>query len=214
MAWLILAFDGTDDEAPSRRMSARDAHVACITEEAKAGRLALGLPLHDEAGKSLGSLMVIDTDRAGLDAYLAKEPFATQRVWQRIETHPFRIAPLPYAPWPSPGSAMPGPRSHTIVLARDGRDADAEQRRLAARPAHFARVGALAADGALLFGGAILDALDGRMTGSVAVTRHTTHADAQRFWAEDPYVAQGVWRDMEWFGTLLRPLAYKPLPRA
>lgn len=213
MAWLILAFDGTDADAPARRVSARDAHVACITTEAEAGRLALGLPLHDEAGHSLGSLMVLDTDRAGLDAYLAKEPFATGGVWQRIATHPFRIAPLPYAPWPSPGSAMPGPRSHTILVARDGTDADAEARRLAARSAHFARVASFAADGTLLLGGALLDAPDGRMVGSVAVTRHADHAAAQRFWAEDPYVAQGVWRELDWYGTLLRPLPYKPLPR-
>jgi uncharacterized protein YciI len=213
MAWLVLAFDGTDAQAPTRRMGARDAHVACITEEAREGRLALGLPLHDEHGHSLGSLMVLDTDRAGLDAYLAKEPFATSGVWQRVETHPFRIASLPYAPWPSPGSAMPGPRSHTVVIARDGTDAGAEARRLAVRPLHMARVTSLAEDGTLLFGGAILDAPEGRMTGSVAVTRHADHAAAQRFWAEDPYVAQGVWREMEWYGSLLRPLAYKPLPR-
>ncbi len=213
MAWLILACDGDDGEAPARRMAARDRHVACITEEARAGRLALGLPLHDEQARSLGSLMVLDTDRAGLDAYLAKEPFATGGVWRRIAVHPFRIAPLPYAAWPTPGSAMPGPRSHTIVVARDGTDAGAEARRLAARPTHLARVQPLAEDGTLLFGGAILDAPDGRMTGSVAVTRHADHASAQRFWAADPYVAEGVWREMDWFGTLLRPLPYKPLPR-
>lgn len=214
MAYMILAFDGDDAAAPARRMAARDAHVACIAAEAKAGRLALGLPLHDEAAQSLGSLMVLDVpDRAGLDAYLATEPFARQGVWQRIEAHPFRIAPLPYAPWPSPGSAMPGPRSHTIVIAMDGQDDAADARRLAARPAHFDRVRPLAEDGTLLFGGALLDAPEGRMVGSVAVTRHTSHDQARRFWAADPYVAGGVWQQMTFYGTLLRPLAYKPLPR-
>jgi uncharacterized protein YciI len=213
MAWLILAFDGDDDGAPTRRLSARDAHVAFITEEAKAGRLALGLPLHDEQAQSLGSMMVLDVpDAAGLDAYLAAEPFAREGVWQRVETHPFRIAPLPYAPWPTPGSAMPGPRSHTVVIAKDGTDADAPARRLAVRPAHFERVKSCAADGTLLFGGAILDAPDGAMTGSVAVTRHASHDQAKRFWAEDPYVKEGVWREMTLYGTLLRPLHYKPLP--
>jgi len=212
MAWLVLAFDGTDSEASARRLAARDAHVGFITQEAKAGRLALGLPLHDEKAQSLGSLMILDTDREGLDNYLAEEPFATGGVWRRIETHPFRIAALPYAPWPSPGSSMPGPRSHTIVVARDGSDAGAEARRLAVRPAHFARVTALAADGTLLFGGAILDPTEAHMVGSVAVTRHTDHAAAQRFWALDPYVAEGVWREMAWYGTLLRPLPYKKLP--
>lgn len=213
MTWLVLAFDGTDAEAPARRMAARDAHVAHITAAAQDGRLLLGLPLHDENSRSLGSLMVIDGDRAALDAYLAAEPFATSGVWQRTAFHPFRIAPLPYAPWPSPSSAMPGPRSHTIVIARDGTDAGAEARRLAARPAHFERVRSITEDGTLLFGGAILDAA-GTMRGSIAITRHMDHAAAQRFWAADPYVQQGVWRDMEWYATLLRPLPYRPLPRA
>jgi uncharacterized protein YciI len=108
---------------------------------------------------------------------------------------------------------MPGPRSHTIVIARDGTDAGAEARRLAARPAHFERVRSIAEDGTLLFGGAILDEA-GTMRGSIAVTRHMDHAAAQRFWAADPYVQQGVWRDMDWYATLLRPLPYRPLPRA
>jgi uncharacterized protein YciI len=213
MAWLILAFDGTDAAAPARRLAARDAHVGFITAEAAAGRLLLGLPLHDEQARSLGSLMVIAGDRAALDAYLAAEPFATSGVWQRIETHPFRIAPLPYAPWPSPGSAMPGPRSHTIVIARDGTDAGAPARRLAARPAHLARVAPLAADGTLLFGGAMLDAPEGGMVASLAVTRHTSHDAARAFWTEDPYVRGDVWREMTMHATLLRPLPYAPLPR-
>lgn len=214
MAWLVLGFDGTDADAPARRMDARDAHVAFITAEAEAARLALGLPLHDEAGRSLGSLMILAAeDRSGRDAYLEREPFATRGVWHRTEIHPFRIAPLPYAPWPSPGSAMPGPRSHTVTLAWDGKDEAALERRLAVRAAHFSRVQSLAADGTLLFGGAILDAPDGRMIGSVAVTRHTDHAAARRFWDADPYVAGGVWRDIVMFGTLLRPLPYRPLPR-
>ena len=213
MGFVVLGFDGTDDAAPGRRLSARDEHVACITEEAKAGRLALGLPLHDEAGRSIGSLMVLDVpDRAAALEYLAKEPFA-RGVWQRMELHPFRIAPLPYAPWPSPGSAMPGPRSHTVVIALDGTDEAAPARRQAVRPAHFVRVRPVAEDGTLLFGGAILDAPDGRMTGSVAVTRHTDHASARRFWGEDPYVTGDVWREMTLYATLLRPLPYKPLPR-
>lgn len=214
MAWLILAHDGTDEGAPARRLAARDAHVAFITEEAKAGRLVLGLPLHDENAQSLGSLMILDVpDRAGLEAYLAAEPFAGQGVWQRIGAHPFRIAPLPYAPWPTPGSAMPGPRSHTILIALDGRDEGALARRMAVREAHFTRVRPLAEDGTLLFGGAILEAPEGRMIGSVAVTRHTDHDSARRFWAEDPYVTGDVWREITLHGTLLRPLPYKPLPR-
>lgn len=211
MAWLVIAHDGEDAEAPARRAAAREAHLACIAEEAGSGRLALGLPMQDEQGRSLGSLMILATDRAGLEDYLAREPFATRGVWRRIETHPFRIAPLPYAPWPEAGTP---PRSHRIALARDGQDPAALDRRLAARPAHFARVRQYAEDGTLMLGGAILDAPQGRMIGSVAVTRHASHAEAAAFWAADPYVQAGVWQDLRYFATLFRPLPYRPLPRA
>ena len=39
-----------------------------------------------------------------------------------------------------------------------------------------------------------------------------THEAARAWWAEGPYVAEGVWRDMTLYGTILRPLAFKPLP--
>ena len=101
MAFVILAFDRDDADAGSRRLAARDAHVAYIEAEAKAGRLALGLPLHDEHAQSRGSMMVLDVpDRDAVRDYLAGEPFARDGVWQRMEAMPFRIAPLPYAPWP------------------------------------------------------------------------------------------------------------------
>jgi uncharacterized protein YciI len=211
MAYAIIAFDGTDGEASARRLAARDAHVAFIIGEAETGRLALGLPLQDEAGRSLGSLMILNVlDRAGLDAYLAGEPFATRDVWRTVEVHPFRIAPLPYAPWPAGADGL---RSHTIAMARDGQDPAAMDRRLAARPAHFARIEQHAKAGTLLIGGAILDAPDGRMIGSAAVTRHVTHADAAAFWSEDPYVKSGVWQDLRYYATSYRALPYAPLPR-
>jgi uncharacterized protein YciI len=210
MGWVIIAFDGIDDAAPGRRAAARDAHVGFITQAAADGTLALGLPLHDEAGRSLGSLMILSAaDPEGLQGYLAQEPFAVQGVWRRIEAHPFRIAPLPYAPWPAAEPASG--RSHTIAIAWDGPGAEAESRRLAARPAHMARVRPLAADGTLLMGGAILDAPEGRMIGSVAVTRHADHDAAESFWGADPYVTGGVWHERRFFATRFRPLPYRPL---
>ncbi|HZF74775.1 MAG TPA: YciI family protein [Acetobacteraceae bacterium] len=215
MAWVVLAHDGEDEGAPARRAAAMEAHVACITAEAAAGRLALGLPLIGP-DRILGSLMVVaGEERSAADAYLAKEPFAlggvAGGVWRRVEVHPFRVAPLPYRPWPSPDTPPPTSRTHTVILAWDGRDADAPARRQAARDAHFARVRPFAADGTLAFGGALLDR-EGGMVGSVAVTRHDTDEAARAWMADDPYVTGGVWRDVTLFGTRIRPLAYAPLP--
>lgn len=213
MTYAILAWDGEDAGAPARRAAARDRHVAFITAEAAAGRLLLGLPLHDEAGRGLGSLMVVAGDAAARDAYLAGEPFAAGEVWRRVESHPFRIAPLPYRPWPAPDAPPPAGRTHSIILAWDDTDAEALDRRLAARPAHFERVQPMASNGTLLFGGAILDGEEGRMVGSIAITRHVTH-EAARNWVEgDPYFTGDVWREVAIHATALRPLPYAPLPQ-
>ncbi len=213
MGYAIVAWDGEDDGALERRMAARDRHMAVITEWAADGRLALGVPLFTPGWKPAGSLMLLEVpDRAGLDAYLEAEPFAAGGVWRRVETYPFRIAPLPYRPLPGPGTPTASGRTHTVIIARDGTDEGAEARRLAVRQAHMERVSPMAAAGTLAVGGAILDESGGRMVGSVAVTAHADDAAARAWMAEDPYVTGGVWRDVSLHGTRFAPLPYRSLP--
>ncbi|MBX6742315.1 MAG: hypothetical protein IRY87_09745 [Acetobacteraceae bacterium] len=215
MGYAVLAYDGEDDDALARRMAVRDRHLEVITAWAADGRLALGVPLFTNEGRIAGSLMLLEVpDQAGLDAYLAAEPFAREKVWQRITVHPFRIAPLPYRPLPQPGTPMASSRTHTVIIAMDGRDPGALDRRLKVREAHFARVRPMAADGTLAMGGAILDAPEGRMIGSIAVTAHATDEAARAWMAEDPYATGDVWRDITLYGTRFAPLPYRPLPGA
>lgn len=211
MGFAIIAWDGPD---PARRAASRDRHLAVITRWAEDGRLALGVPLFTPEWQPAGSLMVLDVaDRAGLEAYLAEEPFAVEGVWARWQAHPFRIAPLPYRPLPQPGEPVSATRTHTVTIAMDGTDADAPARRAAARPAHLARVTPMAADGTLALGGAILDEA-GAMRGSIMVTRHATDAAARAWMADDPYMTGGVWRDVTMHGTRFAPLPYRGLPGA
>lgn len=211
MGFAIIAWDGPD---PARRAASRDRHLAVITRWAEDGRLALGVPLFTPEWQPAGSLMVLDVaDRAGLEAYLAEEPFAVEGVWARWQAHPFRIAPLPYRPLPQPGEPVSATRTHTVTIAMDGTDADAPARRAAARPAHLARVTPMAADGTLALGGAILDEA-GAMRGSIMVTRHATDAAARAWMADDPYMTGGVWRDVTMHGTRFAPLPYRALPGA
>lgn len=210
---VILAWDGTDPGAPARRAAARPAHLDVISRWAGAGRLSLGVPLFGEDGTVQGSLMVLGSeDEVGVKEYLAEEPFAREGVWISYDAVPFRVAPLPYQPLPTSGEAPTG-MTHTVTIAEDGDDADAPARRMAAREPHFARVRASAEDGTLALGGAILDG-GGQMRGSVAVTRHATLAEAEAFWAEDPYVTGGVWKRVRRFRTRIVPLPYQPLPSA
>lgn len=215
MGYAIIAWDGGDPDAPARRLAARDRHLGVINEWAADGRLALGVPLFTPDWRAAGSLMVLEVpDRAGLDAYLAAEPFNEGAVWQRVDIHPFRIAPLPYRPLPQPGTPVAASRTHTVIIAMDGTDNAAPDRRLAARQAHMARVAPMAADGTLALGGAILDAAGGRMIGSIAVTAHADDAAARAWMADDPYVTGNVWRDVALHGTRFAPLPYRPLPGA
>lgn len=211
MGYAIIAWDGPD---PARRMAVRDRHLAVITRWAEEGRLALGVPLFTPDWKAAGSLMVLEVpDKAGLDAYLAEEPFAAEGVWARWTVHPFRIAPLPYRPLPQPGEPISATRTHTVIVAMDGTDEGAPARRAAVREGHLARVVPAARDGTLALGGAILDEA-GAMRGSIAVTRHATDEAARAWMADDPYVTGGVWQDIALHGTRFAPLPYRPLPGA
>jgi uncharacterized protein len=83
-----------------------------------------------------------------------------------------------------------------LIIARDGRDAGAERRRLAARPAHLENAARLQARGHLLVGGALLDD-DGRMIGSACVAQFATREELDQWLRTDPYVTGGVWQKIE-----------------
>lgn len=213
MAYAIIAFDAEDKDALSRRMAARDRHLGVIEGWARDGRLALAVPLFAEAGGPTGSLIVLDVpDRAAVDEYLKAEPFAQGDIWQGQTVYPGRIAPLPYKPLVPPGATLPSKRTHTVIVALDGTDEGALDRRMKVREAHFDRVRPMARDGTLAFGLALLDPSGQRMIGSVAVVRRDSDAAARDWIADDPYATGDVWRDITLYGTRFAPLPYRPWP--
>ena len=95
MQFLVIAYDGTDEGALDRRMAVREAHLCGAREMAAAGSMIVGGAILDDAGRMIGSSCIVEMpDRAAVDAWLAKDPYVTGRVWQKIEVHPFRCAPL------------------------------------------------------------------------------------------------------------------------
>lgn len=80
-----------------------------------------------------------------------------------------------------------------IVIAHDGSDADALERRLAAREAHLAACRRLQEDGVLHVGGAILDASE-RMIGSALLVEVEDEAELTELLEADPYRRGDVWR--------------------
>lgn len=83
-----------------------------------------------------------------------------------------------------------------VVIAYDGTDAGALDRRMAVRQAHLANVAPMVEAGTLKAGGAILDDA-GKMIGSVTIADVPDRAALDRWLETDPYVTGGVWQKIE-----------------
>ena len=92
-----------------------------------------------------------------------------------------------------------------LILAYDGTDPGALDRRLAVRPRHLEVARAMADAGTLREGGALLDE-EGHMVGSMAIVEFADRADLDRWLETDPYVTGGVWQDIQ-----VRPYRRAPL---
>ena len=82
-----------------------------------------------------------------------------------------------------------------MVVALDGKDEKAMERRMASREAHLKRAGKFMNDGTIVIGGALMDG-DGRMIGSGLVVEAESKEALDAWLAEDPYVTGGVWKDI------------------
>jgi uncharacterized protein len=83
-----------------------------------------------------------------------------------------------------------------LVMAKDGTDEDSLERRKRTRPTHLASIGPLVDSGNVLVGGAILDDA-GDMVGSMLLVDFPGRAEVESWLAADPYVTEGVWREIE-----------------
>ena len=83
-----------------------------------------------------------------------------------------------------------------VIVAHDGKDEEAASRRMAARPAHLEGARALKAANRYVTGGAILDE-EGRMKGSVMILQFETEEAFREWYANEPYILQGVWKSIE-----------------
>jgi uncharacterized protein len=93
MQFLLIAFDGTDADAPDRRLKVREDHLKQISVLKRRGEFKCGGAILDDDGKMIGSMIVYDfPDRQSLDASLQHELYFTEGVWKNIEIRPFRIA--------------------------------------------------------------------------------------------------------------------------
>lgn len=93
MQYAVIAWDGTDPEAQSRRRGVRPTHLDSIQPLVEGGNVLVGGAILDADGGMIGSVLIVDFDtREELDAWLAKDPYTTGGVWRSVDVRPFRTA--------------------------------------------------------------------------------------------------------------------------
>ncbi|MBY0358373.1 MAG: YciI family protein [Candidatus Obscuribacterales bacterium] len=94
MQFLVTANDGSDEEALSRRLAAREAHLALGDKMREEGTLLYAAAILDDHEKMIGSTMICQFEsRAKLDQWLKVEPYVTGNVWQKIVVQQCKVGP-------------------------------------------------------------------------------------------------------------------------
>ena len=92
-----------------------------------------------------------------------------------------------------------------LVLAYDGRDEKALERRMAGRKAHLTGIERMKTEGKVLYGAAILDDQE-KMIGSAMICNFTSREELEAWLKVEPYVTQKVWEKIEVLPVQIPPL--------
>ncbi len=94
MQFIVTGYDGKDDQALSRRMAVREAHLALGDKMRDAGKFLYAVAILDDNIKLIGSVLICEFDSPEeLDQWLKIEPYVTGKVWQKIEVQPCKVGP-------------------------------------------------------------------------------------------------------------------------
>lgn len=83
-----------------------------------------------------------------------------------------------------------------LVIAYDGHDEGAPERRLAAREEHLKATARMKAEGKTLFAGALLDENE-KMIGSAVVVDFPSREELDKWLETEPYMINNVWQQVE-----------------
>ncbi len=95
-----------------------------------------------------------------------------------------------------------------LVIAYDGTDDKALERRMAAREPHLAGIVKMKEAGTAVYGVAILNDRE-QMIGSVLVVDFPSRADVDAWLKSEPYVVGDVWRKIEVLPAKVPPMFVK-----
>jgi len=83
-----------------------------------------------------------------------------------------------------------------LIIAHDGTDDKALERRMASRDQHLASIIKLKAEGKALYGAALIDE-GGAMKGSLLIMDFSSQAELEHYLATEPYITGKVWQQVE-----------------
>jgi len=83
-----------------------------------------------------------------------------------------------------------------LIIANDGKDDEALDRRKEVRPLHLAGAKKLKANGNFVIGGAMLDE-ENNMRGSIMIVQFESQEDFQKWYDNEPYITGEVWKTIE-----------------
>jgi hypothetical protein len=95
MQFLVMGYDGKDEQAQERRTAARPDHLALAEKMKGEGKLLYAAAILDDSGAMTGSMMVCEfEDRKLVDEWFEHEPYVVGKVWQKIEVTNCKVAPI------------------------------------------------------------------------------------------------------------------------
>nr|WP_278251852.1 YciI family protein [Sabulibacter ruber] len=76
-----------------RRMATRPAHLEMVKKLKETGNFILGGAMLSPEEKMIGSTLVVEFENENaVQQYLAQEPYILQKVWDKVDVKPFRVA--------------------------------------------------------------------------------------------------------------------------
>lgn len=96
MQYILIGYDGRDEQALERRMAVREAHLTNARQMFEKGELWYAAGILNETGKMIGSMMLCDfPSRQEMEArWLRNEPYILGKVWEKIEINRAQVAPF------------------------------------------------------------------------------------------------------------------------
>jgi uncharacterized protein len=93
--YTIFALDYTDEGALERRMQARTEHLEGAKALKEQGKFLFAGAILDGEGRMIGSNLILQFENdEELEYWKKGEPYIKQKVWEKIDIRPFRVAPL------------------------------------------------------------------------------------------------------------------------